>query len=104
MRNWPDLGYRFVKEGTQARSRSATSPDTPAGPGHPVTVPTGHSRSSVTSQQLEHAQIDGESGVNADNVCEDVKDLSWATVLKRTFEAYVRQERPNMVSFGSLTC
>jgi WD repeat and SOF domain-containing protein 1 len=23
-------------------------------------------------------------------------DLSWSTVLKRTFEAYLRQERPNM--------
>ena len=25
-------------------------------------------------------------------------DLSWAMILKRTFEAYVRNERPNMVS------
>jgi WD repeat and SOF domain-containing protein 1 len=23
-------------------------------------------------------------------------DLSWSTVLKRTFEAYIRGERPNM--------
>lgn len=26
----------------------------------------------------------------------DKRDLNWATVLKRTFEAYVRGERPNM--------
>ncbi len=26
----------------------------------------------------------------------DKQDLDWATVLKRTFEAYVRGERPNM--------
>lgn len=29
-------------------------------------------------------------------VHEDKRDLDWATVLKRTFEAYVRGERPNM--------
>jgi WD repeat and SOF domain-containing protein 1 len=27
---------------------------------------------------------------------DDELDLSWSTVLKRTFEAYLRQERPNM--------
>ena len=27
---------------------------------------------------------------------DDAIDLSWSTVLKRTFEAYVRGERPNM--------
>ncbi|VDB97866.1 unnamed protein product [Peniophora sp. CBMAI 1063] len=32
----------------------------------------------------------------SDNVEEDRRDLTWATVLKRTFEAYIRGERPNM--------
>ncbi len=27
---------------------------------------------------------------------EDEVDLSWATVFKRTFEGYIRNERPNM--------
>ena len=27
---------------------------------------------------------------------EMVQDLSWAALLKRTFEAYIRGERPNM--------
>lgn len=27
---------------------------------------------------------------------DDEQDLSWATVLKRSFEAYLRNERPNM--------
>ena len=27
---------------------------------------------------------------------DDKRDLDWATVLKRTFEAYIRGERPNM--------
>jgi DDB1- and CUL4-associated factor 13 len=26
----------------------------------------------------------------------DKRDLDWATVLKRTFESYIRGERPNM--------
>ena len=26
----------------------------------------------------------------------DKQDLDWSTVLKRTFEAYIRGERPNM--------
>jgi hypothetical protein len=29
-------------------------------------------------------------------VAGDKRDLDWATVLKRTFEAYIRGERPNM--------
>jgi len=31
-----------------------------------------------------------------ENVEDDRRDLDWATVLKRTFEAYIRGERPNM--------
>ena len=31
-----------------------------------------------------------------ERVTEDKRDLDWATVLKRTFEAYVRGEAPNM--------
>jgi len=31
-----------------------------------------------------------------EEVGEDERDLSWATVLKRTFESYLRGERPNM--------
>ncbi|KAG1749891.1 uncharacterized protein EDB91DRAFT_1110220 [Suillus paluster] len=32
----------------------------------------------------------------ADRVADDRRDLDWATVLKRTFESYIRGERPNM--------
>jgi WD repeat and SOF domain-containing protein 1 len=35
--------------------------------------------------------------LDEDKVEDDEMDLGWATVLKRTFEAYVRGERPNMV-------
>ncbi|KAK7057493.1 hypothetical protein R3P38DRAFT_2841286 [Favolaschia claudopus] len=33
---------------------------------------------------------------NPDKVVEDRRDLDWSTVLKRTFEAYIRGEIPNM--------
>jgi len=31
-----------------------------------------------------------------DDIADDKRDLDWGTVLKRTFEAYIRGERPNM--------
>lgn len=50
------------------------------------------------------ARLKNESSLNAthtaqettEKVTEDKRDLDWATVLKRTFEAYIRGERPNM--------
>ena len=44
----------------------------------------------------------GADGMNSttelpeDFVKDDKRDLDWATVLKRTFESYIRGERPNM--------
>lgn len=32
----------------------------------------------------------------SEKISDDKRDLDWATVLKRTFEAYIRGERPNM--------
>ena len=31
-----------------------------------------------------------------DSVSNEEHDLSWSTIIKRTFEAYIRGERPNM--------
>jgi len=31
-----------------------------------------------------------------DKISDDKRDLDWATVLKRTFEGFIRGERPNM--------
>ena len=33
---------------------------------------------------------------DAEDVLSDKRDLGWATVMKRTFEAYIRGEQPNM--------
>lgn len=41
--------------------------------------------------------------IDDDDVRDDEKDLGWATVLKRTFEQYLREEAPNMVSPFSVT-
>lgn len=39
---------------------------------------------------------DGSDSDWDDRVADDKRDLDWATVLKRTFESYIRGERPNM--------
>ncbi|KAF8585562.1 hypothetical protein K439DRAFT_1632567 [Ramaria rubella] len=88
-RNWPDLGERFINGERDARralhlaalnaSRGATGPsDSPVRP---------------------HAGLreDNDDDFSwEDHVDDDKRDLDWATVLKRTFESYIRGERPNM--------
>lgn len=37
-----------------------------------------------------------------EDVSGDKRDLDWSAVLKRTFESYIRGERPNMSVFFSL--
>jgi WD repeat and SOF domain-containing protein 1 len=37
-----------------------------------------------------------EDGTWDDDLEHDTLDLDWCTVLKRTFEAYIRGEKPNM--------
>jgi WD repeat and SOF domain-containing protein 1 len=65
-RNFPDLGPRFIEGERIARNNATASNDT-----HTVQEP-------------------------QEKVTEDKRDLDWATVLKRTFEAYIRGEVPNM--------
>ncbi|KZT05870.1 uncharacterized protein LAESUDRAFT_654694 [Laetiporus sulphureus 93-53] len=66
LRNWPDLGERFISGERIARAAAAAESGT------------------VIPDQED------------DVVANDKRDLDWATVLKRTFEAYIRGERPNM--------
>ncbi|KAF8647953.1 hypothetical protein AX16_006485 [Volvariella volvacea WC 439] len=68
-RNWPDLGPKFIAG--ELIARAAAGAPVPAEP------------SSSTSFE-------------GDLIEDDLQDLDWATVLKRTFEAYIRGERPNM--------
>lgn len=121
-RNWPDLGSRFadgekkaraaamkarlaiqqsadVKEPDNSLSRSPTKPasetDTPRTSHVPDVVQRTSHRTNLYVN-VEDIRIDD------DDVREDGRDLSWATVLKRTFEQYLREERPNMVSLQYL--
>ncbi|KAF9040506.1 glycosyltransferase family 32 protein [Panaeolus papilionaceus] len=71
-RNWPDLGPRF-KEGEHIARRNLREAAAKKGITSPIRYEDNH-----------------------DSVTDDRRDLDWSTVLKRTFEAYVRGERPNM--------
>lgn len=70
-RNFPDLGHRFIAGERLARTSSAQAART------------------------ADIQITGPED-EEDIVAHDKRDLDWATVMKRTFEAYIRGERPNM--------
>jgi WD repeat and SOF domain-containing protein 1 len=67
VRNFPDLGTRFIEGERIARLNNE------------IALNASH----VVQEPL-------------DRVTEDKRDLDWAAVLKRTFEAYIRGEIPNM--------
>jgi DDB1- and CUL4-associated factor 13 len=71
-RNWPDLGPRFVAGERMARASAMST-----------------STASAYSPFSEEVEWD-------DHALNEKQDLDWATVLKRTFEAYIRGEIPNM--------
>ncbi|KAJ6509431.1 glycosyltransferase family 32 protein [Mycena vitilis] len=72
-RNWPDLGPQFIagERAARASARAAATTVTPE-------------KNNATTGEEE------------DKVEDDQRDLDWSTVLKRTFESYVRGERPNL--------
>ena len=69
-RNWPDLGPKFIKGERMIRLAHL---------------------SEQRGENIDESMINWE-----ETVANDKRDLDWATVLKRTFESYVRGERPNM--------
>ena len=82
IRNWPDLGPRFAK--AEATGRAAVTPRTTPD----STSPNGGNFTSTSTPPRDEPA--------GERVEDDTRDLSWATVLKRTFEGYIRGERPNM--------
>jgi DDB1- and CUL4-associated factor 13 len=78
-RNWPDLGPRFIKSERKGREEAAAA-----------------SAAAVADPKVLPKPIPDPHLHVEENVIDDIRDLSWATVLKRTFEAYIRGERPNM--------
>lgn len=90
VRNWPDLGERFIEGERLLRlgpdaATTATFPNTVAG-----------NPSTSTSNDNDDAVANAAGLPPVEKVSHDRRDLDWSTVLKRTFEAYVRGERPNM--------
>ncbi|KZP16845.1 hypothetical protein FIBSPDRAFT_831374 [Athelia psychrophila] len=74
-RNFPDLGSRFIAGERLLRTKTAEPP-------HAHT--TGAPHAAAEPEDVE------------DKVADDKRDLDWSTVMKRTFEAYIRGEAPNM--------
>jgi WD repeat and SOF domain-containing protein 1 len=77
-RNWPDLGPKFKAGEDAARAALAQEERN--------SMESGSSTSTRANRDKE----------DIDNVEHDKRDLDWSAVLKRTFEAYIRGERPNM--------
>lgn len=53
-------------------------------------------RAQLLAAENVTSTIDDDDLGGEESVLKDKRDLDWATVLKRTFEAYIRGERPNM--------
>lgn len=80
-RNWPDLGDRFAKGEITLREQYTAAAEASSLAAKASRAASGESKADEEAEQQEEL---------------DKTDLSWATVLKRTFEAYVRGEAPNM--------
>ncbi|MBW0485558.1 hypothetical protein O181_025273 [Austropuccinia psidii MF-1] len=104
-RNWPDLGPRFESGERSARAKLAASKLN----GRKKMNSANGARISHNSRpgdiEIEDDQLSVEDlekkllhtiKLDEDDVADDERDLGWATILKRTFEAYLRCERPNM--------
>lgn len=85
-RNWPDLGERFAKGENALREaqRAAASSRAAA------------AKTSAEEEELDEESDEFKAGITPRDDMDDEVDLSWSTVLKRTFEAYLRGDRPNM--------
>lgn len=90
MRNWPDLGPRFIN-GEMAARVAAAKAAAEADASDASTNTDGQARSPQRQAHQQPPQLQME-----ESVTNDKRDLDWATVLKRTFEAYIRGEAPNM--------
>ncbi|ORY31229.1 hypothetical protein BCR39DRAFT_526993 [Naematelia encephala] len=84
-RNFPDLGPRFIK-GEQTLREAQRAAKAAA-----------LSKEDRTDEDVTPHDTDSSGGspVSSREDMDDELDLSWSTVLKRTFEAYLRNERPS---------
>lgn len=87
-RNFPDLGARF-KTGEQ-RARAILRNEKMQALAAARRTGTNTGRAAPVASAIDDEDEDEEEDIN------DKTDLDWSTVIKRTFEAYIRGERPNM--------
>lgn len=108
-RNFPDLGPKFRDGEFKARAKlraeaaAETAQLARQGTTHKVLKDSGkddkRKKAPVSKEQKMRpptaAELHDMDEEDAD-VLNDSRDLAWSAVLKRTFEAYIRGERPNM--------
>ncbi|WWC65185.1 uncharacterized protein I303_107799 [Kwoniella dejecticola CBS 10117] len=85
-RNFPDLGQRFIK-GEKALKEAAKL-NSLAGQANLI-------KDGDRDSELGETKVEGDGLVTTREDMDDEVDLSWSTVLKRTFEGYLRGERAN---------
>jgi len=105
-RNFPDLGPKFKDGERKARAKlraeaAAKAEGQKHVSGKTTKAATGHrhdersSAGSTAERPLSKAETTALEA-EEDDISNDSRDLAWSAVLKRTFEAYIRGERPNM--------
>lgn len=93
-RDWPDLGSRFEWNERKGRAKAL---DKKRQAEAATVMPTSRTPGG-TSRPIKPAPINPDTlRLDIDRIEDDATDLSWATTLKRTFESFIRGERPNMV-------
>lgn len=99
-RNFPDLGPRFKAGEDLARANlrreKAASLAAQSQTQTQTKTKTKHATSEPIPSELPEGKYSNGDAYNDDDLEVDKTDLDWSAVLKRTFEAYVRGERPNM--------
>ncbi|WWC72583.1 uncharacterized protein I206_106545 [Kwoniella pini CBS 10737] len=92
-RNFPDLGQRFIK-GEKALKEAAKL-NSLKGQNENIENNDNIDDDDEGDGEIGKTKIEGESLVTTREDMDDEIDLSWSTVLKRTFEGYLRGERAN---------
>ncbi|KAH7104907.1 hypothetical protein BKA62DRAFT_429373 [Auriculariales sp. MPI-PUGE-AT-0066] len=87
--DWPELGPRFI-DGESRQRRRLLMQRTQSLKSETQKEKAARSRMAKAAQNTAHTSQAGLEDMDPH------RDLSWSTVLKRTFEAYVRGERPSM--------
>lgn len=96
-RNFPDLGPRFEHGERLIRAKSMATKLSSQVKSNPGDRPSdGFIYGGYQTREELEKQLMTTIKLDQDDVADDERDLGWATILKRTFEAYLRCERPNM--------